>query len=302
VRLGLVLPMFAGDRDRLLGFARHAEELGYDGVFAFDHLMPLGGPVDGPAFECFASLAAIAAATERITLGTLVARASLRPAGMLAKLAASVHAMSHDRLILTIGTGDELSKREHDAFGLPYFGPSERRAHLEQTVGAVRALFEGRAWPGGDRVPAVSGPLLPDVRGRAPRVWIGGTSEAAVRSAVALADGWNAWGLPVDTFASRVETLRATEAAAGSNRAIDATWGGLALVGRDRPDLDGLLERRRTAGKEPPPGAWTVDAGGLVSNLHALEAAGASWAILLVSGPFDRLDVIAEAALPALAR
>jgi alkanesulfonate monooxygenase SsuD/methylene tetrahydromethanopterin reductase-like flavin-dependent oxidoreductase (luciferase family) len=303
VRLGLILPMFAGDGDRLLGFARHAEELGFDGLFAFDHLMPLGGPVDGPAFECFAVLAAVAVATQRVALGTLVARASLRQAGLLAKLAASVHAMAHGRLILTVGTGDELSKREHDAFGLPYFGPRDRRVHLEETVRAVRALFDGREHPGGEHVPAVRGPLLPPVEGRGPRVWIGGTSEAAVGTAAELADGWNAWGLPIDTFATRAEGLRGLlRMRAAADGDVEATWGGVALVGVDRVELDGLIERRAAAGKSPPAGAWVVDAAGLVGNLLALEAAGASWAILLPSGPSDRLDLIAEVALPALAR
>ena len=300
MRLGLVLPMFSGDPDALLGFARRAEGLGFDGVFAFDHLMPLGGPADGPAFECFAALAAVAASTERVTIGTLAARATLRPAGLLAKLAAAVHQLSGGRLILTIGTGDELSKREHDAFGLPYLGPRERRAHLEETVRAVSALFAGRAWPGGDHVPALDGPLLPPVAGAPPRVWIGGTSEAAVRSAAALAGGWNGWGLALETFSERVRGIRAASGS-GGGRSVEATWGGVALVGRDGAELDALLERRTAAGKRPPPGSWVVDADELVERLMTLRASGASWAILLPAGPRDRIDLIAEVALPALA-
>jgi alkanesulfonate monooxygenase SsuD/methylene tetrahydromethanopterin reductase-like flavin-dependent oxidoreductase (luciferase family) len=306
VRLGLVLPMFVEDPRRVLGFARRAEELGFDGVFAFDHLMPLGGPADGPAFECFCTLAAVAAGTERIAIGTLVARASLRPAGLLAKLAASVHAMAGGRLILTVGAGDELSKREHDAFGVPYLGASERRAHLEQVVGAVRDLVGGRAWPGGNRVPAIAGPLLPSVAEGPPRVWIGGTSEAAVDSAAALADGWNGWGMPIETFASRVRRLRDRrhdDDRAGENRGdLDATWGGVALVGADRDEVRALLARRAGVGKPPPPGAWVVDGDGLAENLRGLRDAGAAWAILLPSGPPDRIDVIAELALPVLGR
>jgi alkanesulfonate monooxygenase SsuD/methylene tetrahydromethanopterin reductase-like flavin-dependent oxidoreductase (luciferase family) len=299
VRLGLVLPMFVDDPDRVLGFARRAEELGYDGVFAFDHLMPLGGPPDGPAFECFSTLAAVAATTERITIGTLVARASLRPAGLLAKLASTVHEMAGGRLILTIGTGDRLSKREHDAFGIPFLGPRERRAHLEQTVSAVTALLDGRAWPGGDAVPAMTGPLLPPTLSTArPRVWIGGTGEAAVDSAARLADGWNGWGLSAETFVGRVERLRA----GSGDRAVEATWGGVALVGRDHAEVTALIERRAARGKEPPSGAWVVDAEALVERLLGLRDAGASWAVLLPSGPPDRPDLIAEVALPALAR
>jgi alkanesulfonate monooxygenase SsuD/methylene tetrahydromethanopterin reductase-like flavin-dependent oxidoreductase (luciferase family) len=298
--------MFVGDPGRLLGFARRAEALGYDGVFAFDHLMPLGGPADGPAFECFSTLAAVAATTERVAIGTLVARASLRPAAMLAKLAANVHEMSRGRLILTIGTGDELSRREHEAFGIPYLDRGDRRAHLEETVQAVSALFAGRGWPGGEQVPALRGPLLPPSAYERPRVWIGGTSEAAVRSAAELADGWNGWGLSLDTFASRARLLRAEDERfererGGASGRPAATWGGVALVGRDGAELSALVERRSAAGKEPPPGSWTVDRDGLVANLTRLRDAGASWAILLVSGPDDRLELVAETALPALA-
>jgi alkanesulfonate monooxygenase SsuD/methylene tetrahydromethanopterin reductase-like flavin-dependent oxidoreductase (luciferase family) len=297
MRVGLVLPMFVGDPDRLLRFATRAEALGYDGVFAFDHLMPLGGPADGPAFECFSTLSAVSAATERVAVGTLVARASLRPAGLLAKLAASVHAMSGGRMILTIGTGDELSKREHEAFGLPYLGPPVRRRHLEETVAAVRALFAGEPWVGGELVPPVRGPLLPPPPGGGPPVWIGGTSEAAVASAAALADGWNAWGLPLETFAARAALLRER-----SGRGhVEATWGGVVLVGRDAAELRALVERRTAEGRPPPPGAWVVDGDGLVERLRALRDAGAGWAILLPSGPEDRLDLIAEVAIPAIA-
>jgi alkanesulfonate monooxygenase SsuD/methylene tetrahydromethanopterin reductase-like flavin-dependent oxidoreductase (luciferase family) len=306
MRLGLVLPMFSSDANRVLRFAERAERLGFDGVFAFDHLMPLGGPADGPALECFASLAAVAATTERVSLGTLVARASLRAPGLLAKQAASVHAMSGGRLILTVGTGDRLSKREHDAFGLPYLGPGDRRRHLEQTVAAVVDLFTGREWRGGDDIPPIRGPLLPSVSADRPAVWIGGTSEAAVTSAATLADGWNGWGLPLDVFASRAERLRVEERRLADERApgladrVAATWGGVVLVGRDRPEVDALLERRAAADKVPPPNSWIVDAVGLVENLLRLRDAGASWAILLPSGPEDRVDLIAEVALPAL--
>ncbi len=297
MRLGLVLPMFSGDPERVLGFARRAEALGFDGLFAFDHLMPLGGPADGPAFECFSTLAAVAAATERIALGTLVARASLRPAGLLAKLAASLHSMSGGRLILTVGTGDRLSRREHVAFGLPYLGPADRRVHLQETVAALRALFAGERWAGGVAVPAVAGPLLPPPAAGGPTVWIGGTSEAAVRSAASLAEGWNGWGVSQETFAERASLLR--ELTPG--RASEATWGGVALVGRDAAELEQLLSRRTAAGKSPPPpGAWVVDADGLVQRLRALAEAGASWAMLLLSGPPDRMELVAEVALPAI--
>jgi alkanesulfonate monooxygenase SsuD/methylene tetrahydromethanopterin reductase-like flavin-dependent oxidoreductase (luciferase family) len=58
VKVGLVLPLFSGDPDRVLAFARRAEELGYDGVFAFDHFFPPGAARDRPSLEAFSTLAA----------------------------------------------------------------------------------------------------------------------------------------------------------------------------------------------------------------------------------------------------
>src|SRR4029453_10360382 len=86
--------MFSGDAGRVLAFARRAGEGGFDGVFAFDHLFPPGASPDRPSLEAYATLTAVAAVTSRIDVGTLVTRATLRPAGLLAKLAAAVDDVS----------------------------------------------------------------------------------------------------------------------------------------------------------------------------------------------------------------
>ena len=163
MKVGLVLPLFSGDPAKVLAFARHAEDLGYDGVFAFDHFFPPGAAGDRPSLEAFSTLAAVAAVTERITLGTLVTRASLRPAGLLAKLATSLDDLSGGRMVLGVGTGDPIDKPEHDAYGLPYLEKEERRPHVVETVRAVKGLLRGAPWPGGEWVPAMRGPLLPPV-------------------------------------------------------------------------------------------------------------------------------------------
>ena len=81
---------------------------GYDGVFAPDHLFPPGAP-GGPALEPFAVLAAVAALHPDLHVGTLVTRASLRPAGLLAKQAAALDQMSGGQAILGLGAGDRKS-------------------------------------------------------------------------------------------------------------------------------------------------------------------------------------------------
>jgi alkanesulfonate monooxygenase SsuD/methylene tetrahydromethanopterin reductase-like flavin-dependent oxidoreductase (luciferase family) len=296
MRVGLVLPMASTHGGRLLGFARRAEELGFDGLFAFDHLFPPGAPPDRPSFEVFATLGAVAAATERITIGTLVARASLRSAGLLAKQAATLDDVSGGRLVLAIGTGDEVSRAEHTAFGLPYLGPGVRREHLAETVLAVRSLLHGDPFPGGAHVPAAAGPLLPrPVRAAGPPVWIGGASEATARLAGQLADGWNAWALDVATFAARVAAVRAE----AGDRTVEVTWSGAVVVGRDAADAEHVAASRRRRGISGD--AFVGDVASAAIRLEELAAAGASWAILLAAGGLERVELIAERVVPLVA-
>jgi len=292
MKLGLVLPLFTDDAPGVLGFARRAESLGYDGVFAFDHFFPPGTSPQRPSLEAFTTLSAIAASTERIHVGTLVARAVIRPAGLLAKMATSIDTASGGRFILAIGSGDRIDEPEHAAFGFPQPELKERFAVLEETVLAVRALFLGETWPGGDHVPRLDGPLVPPPRAGGPPVWIGGRGPRVVRMAARIADGWNGWGVPLEEYREKVALLRET----AGDRDVEPTWAGVALVGEDDADARRLVEARKV--KSPiEADLWTGSAEAFAEHLRALEDAGATWAIVQPSGPPDRLEVIASKAI-----
>jgi alkanesulfonate monooxygenase SsuD/methylene tetrahydromethanopterin reductase-like flavin-dependent oxidoreductase (luciferase family) len=293
MNVGLILPLFSGDPDRVASFARRAEALGYDGVFAFDHFFPPGAPTDRASLEAFASLSAVAAATERVTVGTLVTRASIRPAGLLAKMAAGVDDISGGRMVLGIGTGDPIDQPEHQAYGLTYLEKGERREHLIETVRAVKALFAGSPWPGGGRIPPVSGPLLPrPVAPGGPPVWVGGFADEVVRIAAREADAWNGWGMSIPEFARKANLL--WEAAEG--RDVAATWAGIVLVGEDEDDASRLLDARDRKGLLET-NVWSGSVRSLAGWLDGLEGAGASWVVLVAAGPGDRIELIAEHAL-----
>jgi alkanesulfonate monooxygenase SsuD/methylene tetrahydromethanopterin reductase-like flavin-dependent oxidoreductase (luciferase family) len=287
--------MSSSDAGALLAVASHAEELGFDGLFAFDHFFPPRAPSDRPSLEAYATLAAVAAVTERVRIGTLVTRASLRPAGLVAKQAAAIDDISGGRFILGIGTGDEASKAEHEVFGLPYLGKEARRAHLIETVRAVRALFAGETWPGGEHVPAMTGPLLPPARPGAPPIWIGGESEPVARIAAREADGWNGWSLDEETFAARVRLVRAE----ADGRPVEPTWAGPVLVGHDAAEVKRIVAGRRERGSMQE--AFAGDLAATAGWLERLAEAGATWAILLVLGGTERIDMIGEGLLPRLA-
>jgi alkanesulfonate monooxygenase SsuD/methylene tetrahydromethanopterin reductase-like flavin-dependent oxidoreductase (luciferase family) len=296
LKIGLILPLFSGDPARVLEVAVRAERLGYDGVFVFDHLFPPGAPSDRRSLEAFATLAAVAASTRRITLGTLVTRASLRPAGMIAKLGAALDDISRGRMVLGIGTGDAIDLPEHETYGIPYLGREDRRRHLVETVRAVKALFAGREWEGGDLVPPLAGPVLPrPVTPGGPPVWIGGFTETVVRIAAGEADAWNGWGMSIPEFAERVRVLRTSAEEAG--REVEATWAGIVVVGRTDDEAGALLARRSRLGFLET-NVWVGSGDSLVQWLSGLREVGATWAVLVAAGPPDRIDLIAETVLP----
>lgn len=285
MKLGLSLPMFTADVARPLAAAARAAAAGYDGVFAPDHLFPPGAP-GKPALEPFTVLAAVATFHPDLIVGTLVTRASLRPAGLLAKQAAALDPMSGGRTILGLGAGDSVSKPEHEAFGIPFASTAERVTILEETVGALRALFGGEPWPGGIQVPPIAGPLLPPGD---PELWVGGRSREVIAVAARAADAWNGWALDVEGFEAAAGELR--RLAAG--RPVAATWGGIALVGSDEDDLRRLRDERRNKGLSMD--VWQGDADDLRSFVGRLGDAGCSWVILQPVGGEDRVDVVAEA-------
>jgi alkanesulfonate monooxygenase SsuD/methylene tetrahydromethanopterin reductase-like flavin-dependent oxidoreductase (luciferase family) len=225
-----------------------------------------------------------------------VTRAAFRSAGLVAKLAAQLDDMSGGRMILGIGSGDEISEPEHAGFGLPHLDTAERRTHLVETVRAVRSLFRGEPWPGGPSMGPVAGPLLPPPgRLGGPPVWIGGASDSIVRLAAAEADAWNGWGLTLSAFERKAELLR--RGASEGDRSVSATWAGIAVVGRDRADAERMMQaraRRDLVDRD----VWAGSAESLGRHLQGLAAAGADWAVLLPGGPGDRTELIAEEVLP----
>jgi hypothetical protein len=107
-----------------------------------------------------------------------------------------------------------------------------------------------------------------------------------------VADAWNGWGLDAEAFAAKAELLRRL----ADGRPVDPTWGGIALVGADRGDLDRLVAEREERGLSLD-GVWTGTAPELAAFVDRLERSGATWFVVLPAGPPDRLDLIADVLL-----
>ena len=148
LKVGLILPQwtesYGGADPRwadLLAVARRAENVGFDSLWAVDdlHIHFDGKPLIG-VWECWAVVAGLAAATERVELGTLVCSNNFRSPAVLAKIADTLEEMSGDRLILGLGAGGD--EGEHRAFGLPW----ERRFdRLGEALAIVSELPTNRS-------------------------------------------------------------------------------------------------------------------------------------------------------------
>jgi probable F420-dependent oxidoreductase len=184
-----------------LAMARAAEEAGFDSIWLGDHLLyrDEGEPERGP-WEVWTLLGALAAVTERVELGPLVACTAFHPPGLIAKMAATLAEVSGGRFVLGLGAG--WNEPEFRAFGLPY---DHRVSRFEEAFTIIRRLLEGeRVTLGGRFFQADDLVLLPRPATR-PRLVIGSNGPRMLAATLPHVDAWNTWfdsyGNSADGFA-----------------------------------------------------------------------------------------------------
>src|SRR4051794_31912041 len=141
MRFGLDIAQQRMPWDELVRRVQLAEELGFDGVWGFDHFQPMYGDGPGETFEGMTTLAALAGVTTRIRLGLLVTGATYRHPSVFATQALTVDHASHGRLELSLGAA--WFDKEHHELGIPSPSTRERFALLEDTLEIVTRLFTG---------------------------------------------------------------------------------------------------------------------------------------------------------------
>ncbi|MFF7053415.1 LLM class F420-dependent oxidoreductase [Streptomyces griseorubiginosus] len=197
------------------GIARAADRAGFDYIAACDHVaIPrrLAPAMSTIWYDPVATLAFLAAVTERARLLSHVAVVGLRHPLLTAKQYATLDHLSGGRLVLGVGAGHV--QEEFEALGVDF---AHRGAVLDESIDALRSAL------GPEEFPEHHGKLYDfEGLGQRPRpvqshvpLWVGGSSPAAVRRAALKGDGWLPQGDPRDRLPAQIERLRRLRQEAG---------------------------------------------------------------------------------------
>ena len=266
-----------------IDLARRAESAGYDSIWVGDHLvydLP-DGSTRGP-YEAWTTLAAIAAATERVEIGPLVASTGFHAPAMLAKQAATVDAISQGRLILGLGAG--WNRREFNAFGFPY---DRRVSRFGEALGIIAPLLrEGRTTFHGQYYDVDDCVLDPrPVRAGGPPIMLGSNSPRMLSIGLPVVDSWNVWWSIYDNSVERFTQVKAeVDAVMPEGRTVEATAAVLVTLPGGRG---------RLMGETYDASVTTVTPDDLGQHIRGLADAGAKH-LQLVLDPItaDSIDTV----------
>ena len=264
MKVGLLLPQAAADGagtwPEIAALAHQAESGGADSLWLIDHFFSreTDAPVGSETgyHEPWTLLSALAAATKRVELGTLVLSTSFRPPGLLAKMAATADEVSGGRVILGLGCG--WHEPEYESFGYPF---DHRVGRFEDALRIISPLVRGECvtYEGPWNHVRGAAVLPPPIRTDLP-ILVAAKGERMLRLTAELADLWQtAWfGLPDDRYHARHGDL------------ISAC----SAVGRD-PATIGITVGIDVVAEDPDSNALPLDASAVADALGAWEEAGA---------------------------
>ncbi|MFL6205871.1 MAG: TIGR03560 family F420-dependent LLM class oxidoreductase [Acidimicrobiales bacterium] len=205
-----VWPTLAQPWDDVLEVSRHAEATGWDGVYVMDHFMGNDGPpgaVEVPTLEGTSALAALAAVTDRVRLGTLVLGNTYRHPAVVANWAATVDHISGGRVLLGVGAGWQVN--EHRQYGIDLPRPGQLLDRFEEACQVWHGLLrEERTTIAGRHYQLTDAICEPKPVQDPLPLLIGGKGDRMLGIVARYADEWNMWGL-ADTIAERASILDA---------------------------------------------------------------------------------------------
>jgi alkanesulfonate monooxygenase SsuD/methylene tetrahydromethanopterin reductase-like flavin-dependent oxidoreductase (luciferase family) len=204
------------DTAPLLDLGQHAEQLGFEAIWAGD------GPLARPRHDPLIMLTALAARTERVVLATGVLLGALRPALLLAQATSTLDQISEGRFVLGLGAGFPFpeTQRQFEAVGVPYTG---RVGRLAETIAVLRLLWQATGEPidyEGHHLQLSEVALQPvPYTTGGPPLWLAGAGETAERRVGRIADGWLPYLPSPQLYEEGLARVRAAATEAGRDTA-----------------------------------------------------------------------------------
>jgi alkanesulfonate monooxygenase SsuD/methylene tetrahydromethanopterin reductase-like flavin-dependent oxidoreductase (luciferase family) len=264
--------------EQLLALALAAEAAGLDGLFRSDHYGSLVRGDPAGSLDAWATLAALAARTTRIRLGTLVSPVTFRPASVLAKAVVTVDHISGGRAELGIGAG--WFEPEHRTYGFPFGSDRERLDELDRQLAEIERQWTDAedVWP------------KPVQRPRPPIIVGGNAKPRTVQAAIRFADEYNTIMPTIDEARERFRTVQDAAREAG-REPLRFSMLADCIVADDEADLrDRLTTWRRFTGRADAPRlAGTVEQ--VADTLRTYRSAGVE-RVMLQHLAHDDLDMI----------
>ena len=247
--------------EQWLALAQAAEDAALEGLFRSDHYRSIQNDDPAGSLDTWTTLAALAARTMRIRLGTMVSPVTFRPVSVLAKSVATVDYISNGRVELGIGAG--WFEAEHITYGFDFKTTRERLDELDRQLAEIH-----RQWTTADDI------LPKPLQRPYPPIIVGGSARPrTVRAAVRWADEYNTVFPTLEEARERKSALDHASRDAGRDPLRYSMMTGC-VVGRTDDEVQRRLERHRNS----PPIAGTVDQ--VVEQLRAYEAVGVERAML----------------------
>jgi alkanesulfonate monooxygenase SsuD/methylene tetrahydromethanopterin reductase-like flavin-dependent oxidoreductase (luciferase family) len=273
--------------------ARLVDDLGYDHLWTWDHLVSAVGDPDRPVFEGYTTLAAWAAVTRNARLGLLVGANTFRNPTVVAKSIATIDHISGGRAILGLGGGWHV--REHAAFGLEFgSGFGERLDWLEEALQLIRPLLHGETVThDGPRYRTDRLRLLPPPVQASIPIMVGGVGEKkTLRSVARHADMWNAQVAIADA-PHKLDVLRAHCDEVGRDFAtIELTYNCKIVIRDDPAEAREVLDHQLVSNTLDPDTVddsfWAGNVEQIAERLAAFAALGFRTFTIEELAPFDR--------------
>jgi alkanesulfonate monooxygenase len=309
-QFGLAIRNFVGPREvpdvqGLYAYARRAEELGFESLWAWDHIL-LGVEPSFPILDSITTLGAIAARTSRIKLGTGILVLPLRNPVVAAKALGSLDVISGGRLILGVAAG--WYAREFDAVGVPF---KQRGRRFERNLDIlVRLWTQERVTLRVDELNLREAVMVPrPAQSPHPPILIGGYVDAVLRRVATSSDGWLTYFYTPEGFSRNWAKVKAFAREAGRDPATLTATNQLAVyVGRSRAET--AADMRQWLSTEWDTAAWSESTiehavhgspAECIEQLRAHVATGVDRIILI---PYryqpEQVERIAQEILPAL--